>query len=541
MNNSEFNELLASVFDNRATDEQRATLSETLRNSADARDEYLRYVDLHSALAEELVPSLESSIIDYRSGETLFGDVERLSQSNGLSEEAMSRFASWAVVVASLLLAVVGTWAIIAPNDGTTHSNPIASASSRVDSPSLATLALAKNCSWERTTLREGQHLSDGTYELRSGTALLRMSGGAEVAIVGPSRIELLHAGSARLQFGSVVVRASDDAEGFTLWTPNSEVVDLGTEFAVKVGDAGDTEVHVLDGVVEYRREKTPRPKATIMRAGDAIIARMNAEATEEVDLSSQRFKDLIVESDTDGPSSVATVEETFDYPVGVLPIGESNGGTGWDGPWRLRKAEERRNGQAKRDDEVSALKIVPSPDSPSRSLLMPAGFSCFVRPLENPIRLDRESITYLSVRFQQSDITPLETWIDAGIRITLRSSQDYFGRWICGGLNEQFQPYIQTGGGIGAKSPTVLSVTQPMTWVIKIVSRVGAGDSIEFRVFTGDEEITFSEPAAWHVAAHNIDLHSSLNRVLISCNGPNAFLVGELRIGPTWRSVVNQ
>ena len=77
------------------------------------------------------------------------------------------------------------------------------------------------------------------------------------------------------------------------------------------------------------------------------------------------------------------------------------------------------------------------------------------------------------------------------------------------------------------------------MAWVVKIVSREGVGDSVHLRVFTGDKEISISEPAACHVAAQNVDLQSPWNRVLLSCAGSNAFLVGHVKIGPTWRSVV--
>ncbi len=537
MTNPELNELLAAVCDDRATEDQRAVLTEMLRGSTEARDEYLRYVDLHAALAEEIVPAVESAIVDYRAGETLFASAGRSLEPKRAQFGPSSRFAWWAVVAASLLLAVVSTWAIVSSGRVITDSSQPIATNGRFDSPAVATLVLTDNCVWKNATIVEGQPLRKGTYELKSGTAMVRMVGGAEVAMVGPCQIELRNAGSARLHLGNVVVRASDDAEGFTLSTPNSEVVDLGTEFAVKVVDAGETEVHVLDGIVEYRRQRTPRSEPTILRAGEAIIAKSDRETTESVDVQSPRF-DEVIEANIEQPAAAA-VSESFDYPVGTLPIARSDGGEGWSGPWRLRTRDERRKGQVARDDEPLSLQIVRA-NEPSQSMLkMPAEFTCFVRPLSTPIRMDQDSVTYVSMRLQQADDPPRETWIDPGMRITLRSSKDYFGRWICGGLDGQFQPFIQTGGGVGASSPIVLPQNRPMIWVLKIISREGAGDAVHFRLFSSENELSLSEPAAWHVSTVDIDMSLPLDRVLLSCAGPSPYLVDELRIGSTWRSVV--
>lgn len=537
---SEREELFAAICDGRATDQQRAALTELLRASAEGRDAYLCYVDLHAALAEELVPAVESSIIDYRTGETMFADSTRPLQSRSVREQPIRRFTLWTAVAASLLLCVFGTWAIVAWTTPTA-SNEQVTASPPLPKHTLAILALAKDCSWKNHDILEGQSLPMGTYELQSGTAMLRMAGGAEVVMVGASRMELHNAGSARLHFGEVFVRASDDAEGFTLWTPNSEVVDLGTEFAVKVSEKGDTEVHVLDGVVEYRRQQTPRQAPTIMRAGDAIVANTGATTTESVAVQSRRFHEIINEGRSEGSNLAATVLESFDYPVGVLPIANSVGGKGWAGPWRLRKSSERRNGEVLRNDEPSELEIATATDSQNSMLQMSAGFSCFVRPLTESVRMDRDGISYLSVRLNRNQDSPKETWVDPGMRVTLRSSRDYFGRWICCGLNGDDQPFIQTGGGIGATSPTIISPDKPMTLVMKIVSHEGAGDCVYFRVLTSDDEFFVSEPASWHVVSQAIDLSLPLDRLLLSAAGPNSFLIDDVRIGPTWRSVVTR
>ncbi|MEL7266909.1 MAG: hypothetical protein AAFP69_19155 [Planctomycetota bacterium] len=49
-----------------------------------------------------------------------------------------------------------------------------------------------------------------------------------------------------------------DEAIGFTVDSPGLELIDLGTEFAVRVGDAGAPEVHVFGGVAESGKDAPP-------------------------------------------------------------------------------------------------------------------------------------------------------------------------------------------------------------------------------------------------------------------------------------------
>src|SRR5262249_51820602 len=100
----------------------------------------------------------------------------------------------------------------------------------------VATLLFADNCQWGRKDrLLEGQRLPTGSLKLERGLAVLRFDGGAAVVLEGPTDLDLESRGSARLAGGRLTVRAPAEAAGFTLRTPASDMVDLGTEFAVVV------------------------------------------------------------------------------------------------------------------------------------------------------------------------------------------------------------------------------------------------------------------------------------------------------------------
>jgi len=119
---------------------------------------------------------------------------------------------------------------------------------------SVAIVLLSENCVWTEPEIVESQRLPTGLIGLAGGTAVLRTDSGAELVVVGPSEMNLISAERARVHHGEVVVRVTEGGEGFALITPTSEVIDLGTEFAVKVDSHGDTEVHVFDGSVSHRK-----------------------------------------------------------------------------------------------------------------------------------------------------------------------------------------------------------------------------------------------------------------------------------------------
>ena len=62
------------------------------------------------------------------------------------------------------------------------------------------------------------------------------------------------------LHFGRAVVRVEEEARGFIVDGPQGRIVDLGTEFGVCVQQAGDMEVHVLEGRVTAQPVGTNKP-----------------------------------------------------------------------------------------------------------------------------------------------------------------------------------------------------------------------------------------------------------------------------------------
>lgn len=125
--------------------------------------------------------------------------------------------------------------------------------------------------------------LSAGTMiDLESGLLELTHACGAKVVVEGPALVKVESASSLRLVRGVLSARydrmaktaihgETADAPAFVVQTPTADVIDLGTEFGVGVGEAGATQVHVFDGLVEIAPVVQDRDRGpTRLAAGDA-------------------------------------------------------------------------------------------------------------------------------------------------------------------------------------------------------------------------------------------------------------------------------
>lgn len=124
------------------------------------------------------------------------------------------------------------------------------------ESSGVARLVASVDAEWTREPHRENENLSVGDHELLSGSVDLHFVDGAQVSLRGPARFKLISPRHIHLETGNLVARIPDEALGFIVTSPQSEVIDLGTEFGLSVSEEGQTDVHVIDGLVEvYPRE----------------------------------------------------------------------------------------------------------------------------------------------------------------------------------------------------------------------------------------------------------------------------------------------
>ena len=100
------------------------------------------------------------------------------------------------------------------------------------------------------TPLAIGQPVAAGRIALLGGAVELMLSNGVVIVLEGPGELELYNELAAFLHAGSAVVRMPEGMSGFRLDTATTDVLDLGTEFAVKAAPGFVTDVQVFDGAV---------------------------------------------------------------------------------------------------------------------------------------------------------------------------------------------------------------------------------------------------------------------------------------------------
>ncbi|QDU62862.1 FecR protein [Planctomycetes bacterium Pan216] len=124
--------------------------------------------------------------------------------------------------------------------------------------------------------LHVGQALHVGERVLLAGgVAEIAFATGPVAVLQGPAELSIDGMLGATLRRGRIVVRVTEDIDGFVIRSPEVDVVDHGTEFGVQVEPSGVTTVQVYDGevdVVPASKERLPASKR--LRAGDAVRAK---------------------------------------------------------------------------------------------------------------------------------------------------------------------------------------------------------------------------------------------------------------------------
>ena len=104
------------------------------------------------------------------------------------------------------------------------------------------------------------------SFSLKSGAAEVALENGVRLVLSGPCEVQLVNEMRGRIFRGSLIAKVPSAAHGYTLTTPSSKVIDLGTEFGVAVDQSGKSEVHVFKGEVISRWNGSDRGQGKSLR-----------------------------------------------------------------------------------------------------------------------------------------------------------------------------------------------------------------------------------------------------------------------------------
>lgn len=236
----EFSQLCDAVFEKTASVEQVRRLEELVLSSPDLKRQYVELSHLHASLSLMADESVESFERASPPAATALAEVDHPVPESRSSDSLSRRV----VVVASTLLvtsAAFLAFALLLPGPAVQES--------------FATLVTTDSCLWEASSvpIEEGVRIGRGSLQLAEGLAKLTFDSGAEVAIEGPARFEVLTAMRCRIQSGKLSMTIEEGAKGFVVETPNAILTDQGTSFGVNVSAEGNSVLHVFKGQVDVK------------------------------------------------------------------------------------------------------------------------------------------------------------------------------------------------------------------------------------------------------------------------------------------------
>jgi hypothetical protein len=152
---------------------------------------------------------------------------------------------------------------------------------------------ITDDCHWFVESRRsvEGSILAGDTIRLTKGKLRVDFACGAVVTMKSPAALQVIAPKHVRAILGTLTAHAGEGAEGFTIDTPRTKVVDLGTDFGIDVTDHGSTDVVVFNGAVDLHSEGVRGLSARQrLGAGEGIRVTGDGTASRIVSILDSKF-----------------------------------------------------------------------------------------------------------------------------------------------------------------------------------------------------------------------------------------------------------
>ncbi|MEN6307941.1 MAG: NPCBM/NEW2 domain-containing protein [Anaerohalosphaeraceae bacterium] len=281
-NNKMLNEvatLLALCMEGDIHPDQFDYLQNLLQNNQQAREHYYRLLAMHATLQEtESILALQDNtsknlydqevwdalsieektataveIPQEKQPEQLVQRIERKKVAHTISKS--SRFTFIASIAASVLIILLLRFSPQPVVDVATVSNSMNTVfAGNLSYPAGSRLSCQATPLW-----------------LQKGMLEIEFDYGARVLIEAPAEFQLNSEENISLFSGRLYAYVPDRSKGFMVETPNSRVIDLGTEFAVKVDFDGTSDLHMMKGKASlFSGSKGQTGQGQILTAGQA-------------------------------------------------------------------------------------------------------------------------------------------------------------------------------------------------------------------------------------------------------------------------------
>ncbi|MEP3479645.1 MAG: LamG-like jellyroll fold domain-containing protein [Fuerstiella sp.] len=227
---NELQSLIMELADGQLSSQQSLRLAELIRQHPEAKQQYLEHCQVHTILAWEhgVLPHRQPSL-------------------SGTPRPASDSFRLWKplTMAAALLMAAVILWSQWAASPEIKPGETVAFLTRSV-AARLERFGTSSN-------FNKGSAVPTGRYQLDEGVVQITFESGVEVVIEAPASFEIHGPSFMILNEGRLAANVNPEGVGFTVETPDAEVVDYGTELAIEVVGERSSEVHVFKGEVRVQ------------------------------------------------------------------------------------------------------------------------------------------------------------------------------------------------------------------------------------------------------------------------------------------------
>lgn len=275
-------ELIDRFLDGDVSRNEEAEVIEWLESSANL-ERFARRAELHADLRSSLRRrSIQKSAIDVCEGNDAASDRSLFGHADGVRQRPVRLALGIAVVTLATAVCLMIAF-MTQPDEGQPASSheQLATVVTEIDA-----LLTHGESTWNRGDLVAGD------YQLRRGLLHLRFDGGVMVYVEAPARFDAVSKERVVLHSGRLSARVPPEGIGFTVETPEAEVVDFGTEFSVDV-EGGASEVHVFDGLVRVHPGTSSQrdvSRAVDLQASQAVRIADGATEAEDISIATERF-----------------------------------------------------------------------------------------------------------------------------------------------------------------------------------------------------------------------------------------------------------
>jgi hypothetical protein len=291
---AELKRLIAISSDRGLDAEESAQIEKILASSREARSIYIGYMQLDAALDWKVRGhnSLDDVVEKSRCVSALLTRPDSFEQLLG-SGLKRKRLLSLMALAASIVVIASVAW--FAHRSLRNNKSAVAANESAAnnDSPVATIVPLSKECNWFVENRRNAESTVRAGDNIRLTRGQLRMdfACGASVTMRSPAALEIISPTRTRAVLGTLKAHVGKGAEGFTVETPRTTVVDLGTDFGIDVSRHGTTDVVVFNGMVDLHSDGiSGLNDRQRLRAGEGVRVSGDGTASRIVSILDSQF-----------------------------------------------------------------------------------------------------------------------------------------------------------------------------------------------------------------------------------------------------------